>query len=71
VKSQEHREGDAVVIFTAMLCFAAVTAVGAGLLAVLAHISVFEDHLGIAGWVLIAGAALISLMFLYRNRRPG
>ena len=70
MKSQERREGEAIVIFTATLWLAAVTVIGGGLLAVLAHVTRLDGLLSVVFWVLFACTASASLGYLYRQRRP-
>ncbi len=72
MKSQERRDGDAVVITTAMLWLAAVTVIVLLLHAGIAHVIGLDDgNLSTALFVaLLACAVAAPVRYLYRNRRP-
>lgn len=75
MKSQEQREGDAVVIFTAMLGLAATAVIGLVMFEVASAVTGLVDSpLNIFGWVLfwavLACLASAPLGYLYRHRRP-
>jgi hypothetical protein len=70
MKSQEQREGDAVVIGTVMLWLAAVAVAVWVPFAVISSVTGLEDGpLVLVFWVLFGCAAIPPLAYLYRHRR--
>jgi hypothetical protein len=69
MKSQEQREGDAVVIFTGVLLFACLAAVSGVLLTVIHGFATLENDLlnGLV-YVLLGGAGAVGLHYIYRHR---
>ena len=75
MKSQEQREGDAVVIVIALLGLAAVAVLGVVSFELVSSLTRLVDHpvgnvLWLPFWVLVACAAVAPLRYLYRHRRP-
>lgn len=70
MKVQEKREGDALVIFTAVLITAVPTAIAGVLLVLVAQMAgVGKGLINVAFWVCFACAAATALVYLYRHRR--
>ena len=70
MKSQEQREGDAIVIATTMLWLAIVAVVVWVLFAAVSSVTGLEDGpLIVVSWVLLCCGAVPPLGYLYRHRR--
>jgi hypothetical protein len=71
MKSQQRREGEAVVIVTAMLGSVAITLGGLLLVAVVVALTGLDvGSSEVVFWVLFGCAASVALGYLHRHRRP-